>query len=199
MADADSTFQVISRKQARESGLVRYFTGKQCPKGHIGERFVSYGQCVDCTVKSRDAWYHENKERARAKNIAWHENNRPKKQAINAKYRKAHPEKVRAATESHRIAFPEKYIEYRANRRARKRNAPGNGIPASAILELTKLQNGKCAYCGEKKLLTLDHIEPLATGGAHDVSNAQMVCKSCNSSKGAKDPYKFAGLFGRLF
>jgi 5-methylcytosine-specific restriction endonuclease McrA len=199
MAESHFTFQIISRKQAKAQGLVRYFTGKPCPQGHICERFVSYGQCLDCTVKSRDSWYHSNKDRARAKNAKWHEENRPRKRAINAKYRANNPEKVREATESHRLAFPEKYIEYRANRRARKRNAEGNGISAADIKFLSESQKYRCAYCGEKKLLTLDHIKPLALGGAHDVSNAQMVCKSCNSSKGAKDPFVFANAKGLLF
>lgn len=193
------SLSVISRKDAKDIGLVRYFTGKPCPKGHIAERFVSYGQCFDCTTKSRDAWYYNNIEKAKEKNKLWHINNRTKKRAINAKYRANNPEKVKQAIEAHRLAFPEKYIEYRANRRARKRNAPGNGIPASAILEIAARQKGKCVYCGSKSLLTLDHIQPLFLGGSHDVSNAQMVCKSCNSSKGAKDPIEFANSKGLLF
>jgi hypothetical protein len=33
---------------AREAGLKRYFTGKPCVHGHVCERLVSGGQCVEC-------------------------------------------------------------------------------------------------------------------------------------------------------
>ncbi len=199
MAESNSTRQIIKRKEAKSQGLTRYFTGKPCPQGHICERFVSYGQCLECTIKIRDAWYHCNREKAKAKNIKWHRENRPKKRAINAKYRANHPEKVKEATKAHWLAFPEKYTQYRANRRARKHNALGGGITATDIARLSKSQKYKCAYCKKVKPLTLDHIKPLALGGEHDVSNAQMVCKSCNSSKGAKDPFAFANSRGLLF
>jgi hypothetical protein len=38
----------ISRSAAKSAGLLRYFTGTPCPKGHVCERYVgSYG-CTDC-------------------------------------------------------------------------------------------------------------------------------------------------------
>jgi len=42
--------KIISRKEAKENGLTRYFTGKSCKHGHIAERFISYG-CVECAYK----------------------------------------------------------------------------------------------------------------------------------------------------
>jgi 5-methylcytosine-specific restriction endonuclease McrA len=42
---------------------------------------------------------------------------------------------------------------------------------------------GVCSYCGQTAQLTLDHIEPISSGGAHDVENAAAVCSACNSSK----------------
>jgi hypothetical protein len=40
--------EVISRKEAEERGLVRYFTGKPCKRGHITERYTNGGNCDDC-------------------------------------------------------------------------------------------------------------------------------------------------------
>lgn len=34
--------------------------------------------------------------------------------------------------------------------------------------------------------LTIDHIHPEFHGGSHDPENLQLLCRSCNSSKGAK-------------
>lgn len=40
--------ELIDRKQAHERGLVRYFTGFPCRKGHVTERYVSNGVCSGC-------------------------------------------------------------------------------------------------------------------------------------------------------
>jgi predicted nucleic acid-binding Zn-ribbon protein len=38
----------ISREEAREKGLKRFFTGEPCKQGHISERQVSSGECIEC-------------------------------------------------------------------------------------------------------------------------------------------------------
>ena len=43
-----------------------------------------------------------------------------------------------------------------------------------------------CVYCGATEKLTIDHIKPVKLGGTDDYSNLQILCKSCNSKKGAK-------------
>lgn len=40
--------QEISRYNAALTGLNRYFNGKPCKKGHVCERYVANGNCVDC-------------------------------------------------------------------------------------------------------------------------------------------------------
>lgn len=44
----------------------------------------------------------------------------------------------------------------------------------------------RCAYCGKKCKVTLDHVVPLSRGGANTIGNALPACKSCNSSKHSK-------------
>jgi hypothetical protein len=38
----------ITRKWAAECGLSRFYTGVKCRSGHLAERYVSNGQCVQC-------------------------------------------------------------------------------------------------------------------------------------------------------
>lgn len=38
----------MTRKQAKEQGLTRYFTGKPCMYGHISERYVCGKTCIRC-------------------------------------------------------------------------------------------------------------------------------------------------------
>lgn len=40
--------RIVSRKEAKEEGLTRYFTGKPCPQGHVSERLVCNACCVKC-------------------------------------------------------------------------------------------------------------------------------------------------------
>lgn len=44
----------------------------------------------------------------------------------------------------------------------------------------------KCQHCGSTDDLTLDHIMPAIAGGESKYENLQILCRSCNSRKGAK-------------
>ena len=44
--------------------------------------------------------------------------------------------------------------------------------------------NYRCASCGEKLPLTMDHIKPLTKGGLHSKENIQPLCGPCNVRKG---------------
>jgi len=47
----------------------------------------------------------------------------------------------------------------------------------------------KCSRCGEPltwENFTIDHIKPHSLGGKSSLSNAKLMCRSCNSKKGAK-------------
>jgi hypothetical protein len=43
--------QIISRKDAIDKGLNRFFTGKPCPRGHISERTIYGGSCLKCRAE----------------------------------------------------------------------------------------------------------------------------------------------------
>jgi 5-methylcytosine-specific restriction endonuclease McrA len=44
-----------------------------------------------------------------------------------------------------------------------------------------------CCYCGSKELLAADHLIPIKRGGENKGENLIWACRTCNSSKGAKD------------
>ena len=44
-----------------------------------------------------------------------------------------------------------------------------------------------CCYCGSNDNLSIDHLIPKAKGGADNAENMIWACRSCNSSKSAKD------------
>lgn len=43
-----------------------------------------------------------------------------------------------------------------------------------------------CVQCGAPDELTLDHIWPYSKGGRDTVENLRVLCRSCNSRKGAR-------------
>lgn len=40
--------EIVSKGEALSMGLVTYFTGRPCARGHVAERYVSGGECVEC-------------------------------------------------------------------------------------------------------------------------------------------------------
>lgn len=61
--------KIISKSEAAQLGLTRYFTGVACRKGHVAERGVAGGHCLEChKIKAREhkaAHRDEHKERMR--------------------------------------------------------------------------------------------------------------------------------------
>jgi hypothetical protein len=47
----NSNKPIISREEAAERGLLRYFTGVLCSRGHLSERYTSTTGCVACLLR----------------------------------------------------------------------------------------------------------------------------------------------------
>lgn len=54
-----------------------------------------------------------------------------------------------------------------------------------------KLFNRHCFYCLMRCKGTIDHIVALSVGGLDCLDNIVLCCKHCNSSKGARDVFKW--------
>lgn len=155
-----------------------------------------------------------NAEEKRAYVKQWCKDNAERKAAVDKAWRSANRERVIEGKRAWRAKNIEKAREYarrwaRENRekmnltyqtrRARQLAAPGT-VSKDITSRLLLLQKGKCANCwvSIKGGYHLDHITPLAKGGAHDDSNLQLLCPSCNYKKNAKDPIEWAQAQGRL-
>ena len=60
---------------------------------------------------------------------------------------------------------------------------------------------GCCAYCGQKilyKEMQIDHMKPLANGGADEISNMLPACRSCNHYKATLDVEGFRRYLGGI-
>jgi hypothetical protein len=109
---------VITRAEAKERGLKRYFTGKPCPKGHVSVRRTYNSACVACIH-----------EATASKRPEAYQRNRPKRIAKIKEWQEANPEKTK---EIRRFATIK--IKYKIDRKQ-----------WSALFEG---QGRKCAICG---------------------------------------------------
>jgi hypothetical protein len=82
---------IITKEEAAQQGLSRYFTGKPCRNGHISERYTKGGQCAFCSnlrakeygknnkqgTKARSRkFYDANKELCKIRTIEWQRKNK---------------------------------------------------------------------------------------------------------------------------
>jgi len=102
----------------------------------------------------------------------WQENNVDKWKESSKSWRDKNIDRLRASS---RIC--------QQNRRAIIRNSKGT-IIKDDWFELLVIAECRCQCCGSEENLELDHVIPLSCGGEHSKENAQVLCKSCNASKG---------------
>jgi 5-methylcytosine-specific restriction endonuclease McrA len=129
-----------------------------------------------------------NLERHRKYMQAWREGNREKLREYNRKQNELYPERGRKAKLDWEKRNPAKRKAIYHRRRARIRQAEGS-FTAREWEELKERYGNICLRCGRGEpevKLTPDHVVALAAGGSNYIDNIQPLCRSCNSSKGAK-------------
>ena len=138
------------------------------------------------------AYRKANPDKAKAQSAAWRASNPEKMKALVAAWALANHDRKMASNAKHRALNPDAYRIYWQNREAQKRNA-GGVLSKGLESKLLKLQKGKCACCGLPlgDNYHLDHIMPIALGGANTDSNIQLLRQRCNNQKHAKHPVDF--------
>jgi 5-methylcytosine-specific restriction endonuclease McrA len=131
---------------------------------------------VEYAAQYREA----NKEKIKEDRDKYYQSHKVENRERHRNYAKNNPEKVRQTKANYRKNNPEAVQKHHMTRRARKAQ---NGVFEVSKKELHKLMNSPCVACGSTERITIDHIIPIARGGAHSIGNLQPLCKSCNSSK----------------
>lgn len=166
--------KLIERAEAVVKGLLYYYTGRPCKHGHVAKRQTKNGTCCACISLTGKRWYKKNKVRRDATAKFWYESNKVKRNASQKRWRGANLDKLAL---------------YTRNYRGRKRSASGRHTVEN-ILALIEKQNGICAglicFAAISKGYHVDHKTPLSRFGSNWPRNLQLLCPTCNISKGAK-------------
>ena len=177
----------------------KLYTDEQLREHRNSNARAHYQKTKGARAAYHAAWHRKNMQdpsyvqRMRDKARAWAVANPEKSKAQSVKRRK---EKLKQTKEYQREWFAknrDKAVVYQQNRRKRA-VAAGGKLSIDIRRKLMVLQRGKCACCHadlKKIKINLDHIMPLALGGAHSDENAQLLCQPCNNQKYAKHPVDF--------
>ena len=215
---------IITRSEARQLGAKRYFTGVPCLRGHISQRSVANGICVECTLRSPDRVDDLRaaiaiKKAARDANEPIYFIGRPCKHGHYSprftsngacvKCAKMWRSSNRSICNKYSAEWVERNPEKAklmsrvgaSNRRARK-IASGGHHTLDEVMLLLRRQRYLCAnpLCrvSIRKEFHEDHIVPIVLGGTSDIRNIQLLCPPCNLKKGSKDPIVWAQQNGLL-
>lgn len=138
------------------SGATRYFTGIPCRHGHVAERSTVNGQCTECARLKRHT--DDFRKFSRDRNIQQFSKN---------------PEAIRKSK--------------KLSQQRRKAKARTGSFTTVDFDKLINLSGDRCHLCRKKFTKnnppTIDHVIPLALGGAHDASNIALAHLVCNSRK----------------
>ena len=182
--------EIITREEAQEKGLVRYFTGKPCKHGHIAERYTKSLICCPCSTwhnntrykedkryrdrikKYQKEYYQKNSDYVKARVDRWTAENKEKVKA----YRKFHNQKNKARLNSLKAAY-----------KAIKKSGTLSGVNQNHIEWFYKERDRLAELTGVPH--HVDHIVPLQgrnVCGLHVPWNLQVIPAHENLSKSNK-------------
>jgi hypothetical protein len=181
-----AAWRVANQERAKQNSSAYYAANKEQIKENVADyRAQNPEKVAACTA----AWQKANPDKCNANTAKWAVANQDKVRAKNAAWHAKNSEKVKAKTQRRRKQNPEWARLQVQNRRARTKGTLSRGITEKLFV----LQKGLCACCslplGEN--YHLDHIMPLALGGANTDNNMQLLRQRCNTQKGAKHPVDF--------
>lgn len=142
--------RLIDREAASAAGLKRFFTGEPCGVGHVVERYVLSGLCVECSTIARKKHRTENPDHVREKKRAYRASRREVERQQERARRAANPESARERTRRWRetnraqelAANRERWPQRRAGEMQKKRQRYAND-PLYALTTNTRNRIGE--------------------------------------------------------
>lgn len=200
-----AAYYKANREKMISTAKLYYAENKEKKKAYDAEYRKANRKKINATIRD---WRNRNLESVKAKDAEkrrlnpekysvpakkWREKNKEKLQKYESERRKR-PDRIemgKLASKAWKVANPEGVRNQTRNRRAKLRD--GGVLSKGIEKKLMKLQKGKCPSCkvSLEHGFQLDHVIPVAAGGANEDSNVQLLCPKCNQSKGAKHAVDF--------
>lgn len=180
-------------REARARGDKFYQPNFLCNNGHMTKRLTSSGACYECSKQNTSR--NNKKMRAGPNGDAFREKKNAELRAW--KNRPENIERVRAYARrdqaKHRRKHPINARIDTTNTRAKKLGIEGK-ITLQEITAMLAEQDNKCAGCVEDLLpnWNIDHVMPMRLKGLNKIENIQILCDTCNKSKGSLHPAHWA-------
>lgn len=154
-------------------------------------------RCKECRSKYHKRYYSENADKIKARARKWYADNTEYAKEYRRQHYIDHAEEYKERAAQYLINNAEAVREYErrryptrkedVKRRTRHYVAWSKGAIGEWSQEqwdtLRQMANGRCMCCGKGEM-TMDHIVPLSRGGSNWIINIQVLCTSCNASKG---------------
>jgi 5-methylcytosine-specific restriction endonuclease McrA len=154
--------------------------------------------CTNCkTLKAVDQFH---KDRQKKDGLAyvckpcaidkvkqWQKDNPDKTREHARKFYSKHKDSLQQGKKIWRENNRDRVREMKRHSQAARR-ARANSVSTFVVtkVDLRKIRESACAHCDARDDIHIDHIIPLAKGGAHSIGNLQPLCAPCNQSKGSK-------------
>ena len=167
----------------------RYFTGKPCIRGHVAERFVKSGICVECNRENAAARRKTHPEESRRYVAeAWQKYAgcyRDGHNKANREWRASNPERAKAIRDRAAAKFGKAYW---CAKQSKRRAATQQRIPPWADLEAIAAIYAACPDGHH-----VDHVIPLRgkkVSGLHVETNLQYLPAEANRRKSNNFEYQ---------
>lgn len=155
-------------------------------KATAKENWIKWRRDYEARQRQTEKWKAGQRRRARQHYLE----NKEAYVARAKRWKKANPDVVKACHLDYDQRKPEVRYAVALRRRARKLQSEDR-IRYSEIKALRVWQGNLCSYCWKpastgNRVPELDHVEPIALGGAHSADNLVVCCRSCNAAKSDK-------------
>ena len=147
---------------------------------HKGQRDGTQPKCKACSRAWQREYRRSNPARARTSSARYRTANRDEIRARDAAYRAAHADKISARNSRYRAEKPHKDWEGHYRTRARRFGLTPQVDSFTREELIAHWGNGeRCIYC-DGPFEELEHLTPVALGGAHSLTNCAPSCFACN-------------------
>jgi 5-methylcytosine-specific restriction endonuclease McrA len=175
----------------REKVLKRQKAYRAKNKDKISKRNKKYRERnKEKIAQKRKIYRSKNKEKIAQTQKIYEEKNKEKISKRVREFRIKNKDKVSKRNKNWKLKNKDKIRAQERRRRALEIKLEENFTAEEEKMVMDTFEH-KCFNCGSAERLCVDHYYPLIDGNLLTTSNAIILCRSCNSSKGAKYPEEF--------